>query len=94
VGRPVEAKSDAEGSAQRVVWRRICALSLCGTLDRHGQYGEQSSRGNPTQCREFHDHFSSLARLRAEGYFGISKVRALVDATYFAGLRKAGVPEE
>jgi len=26
--------------------------------------------------------------------FGVPKVRALCDATYFAGLRKAGVPDE
>jgi TolB-like protein/Flp pilus assembly protein TadD len=40
------------------------------------------------------DRFSSLARLRAVGYWGVPKVRALYEATYFAGLRKAGMPEE
>jgi adenylate cyclase len=39
------------------------------------------------------DRFSSLARLRAVGYFGVPKTRALFEATYFAGLRKAGMPE-
>ena len=38
--------------------------------------------------------YSSLARLRASQYFGVPKVRALFEATYFAGLRKAGMPEE
>jgi adenylate cyclase len=38
--------------------------------------------------------YSSLARLRAVGYWGVPKVRALFEATYFAGLRKAGMPEE
>jgi tetratricopeptide (TPR) repeat protein len=38
--------------------------------------------------------FSSLARLRAVGYWGVPKIRALFEATYFAGLRKAGMPEE
>jgi len=38
--------------------------------------------------------FSSIARLRAVQYFGVPKVRALFEATYFAGLRKAGMPEE
>jgi adenylate cyclase len=40
--------------------------------------------------------FSSIARLRASGggYWGVPKVRALFEATYFAGLRKAGMPEE
>ncbi len=37
--------------------------------------------------------FSSIARL-SRGYYGVPKIRALYEATYFAGLRKAGVPEE
>jgi adenylate cyclase len=40
------------------------------------------------------DRFSSLARLRAVGTWGVPKIRALYEATYFAGLRKAGMPEE
>ena len=40
------------------------------------------------------DRYSSIARLKAVGYFGVPKVRALYEATYFAGLRKAGMPEE
>jgi adenylate cyclase len=45
--------------------------------------------------------YSSLARLKAAGVFdtapgnwGVPKIRALLEATYFAGLRKAGIPEE
>jgi TolB-like protein/class 3 adenylate cyclase len=38
--------------------------------------------------------FSSIAHLKAAEYFGVPKVRALFEATYFAGLRKAGMPEE
>jgi len=41
------------------------------------------------------DRYSSLARLKAViGYGGVPKVRALYEATYFVGLRKAGMPEE
>ena len=40
------------------------------------------------------DRHSSIARLKAVGYFGVPKVRALFETTYFAGLRKAGMPEE
>jgi adenylate cyclase len=45
------------------------------------------------------DRYSSLARLKAAGFmgpgsWGVPKVRELFEATYFAGLRKAGVPEE
>jgi adenylate cyclase len=47
------------------------------------------------------DRYSSIARLKAtgssgspNGYWGVPKVRALYESTYFAGLRKAGMPEE
>jgi predicted Zn-dependent protease len=38
--------------------------------------------------------YSSMSRLKEVGYFGVPEVRAMVEATYFAGLRKAGMPEE
>jgi predicted Zn-dependent protease len=37
---------------------------------------------------------SSIARLKAAQYLGVPKVRALFEATYFAGLRLAGMPEQ
>jgi TolB-like protein/DNA-binding winged helix-turn-helix (wHTH) protein/Tfp pilus assembly protein PilF len=37
--------------------------------------------------------YSSLSRLQSIGYFGVPEIRALFEATYFAGLRKAGMPE-
>jgi hypothetical protein len=41
------------------------------------------------------DRYSSLAGLKAViAYWGVPKVRALFEATYFTGLRKAGMPEE
>lgn len=40
------------------------------------------------------DRYSSISRLRAAESWGAPKIRALVEATYFAGLRKAGTPEE
>jgi TolB-like protein/DNA-binding SARP family transcriptional activator len=39
------------------------------------------------------DRYSSIARLRAVESWGVPKIRSLVETTYFAGLRKAGVPE-
>jgi len=39
------------------------------------------------------DRYESIARLRAAGYWGVPKVRALWEATYFVGLRNAGMPE-
>jgi adenylate cyclase len=42
------------------------------------------------------DLFSSIAHLKAYrgAWSGVAKTRALYEATYFAGLRKAGMPEE
>ena len=40
------------------------------------------------------DRYSSIARLRAGGCCGSPKTRALYEATFLAGLRKAGVPED
>jgi TolB-like protein len=40
------------------------------------------------------DRYSSVACLQAAGPWGVPKVRALVEATYFTGLRKAGMPQE
>jgi tetratricopeptide (TPR) repeat protein len=40
------------------------------------------------------DSYSSLARLKPVHYWGVPKVRALFETTFFAGLRKAGMPEE
>lgn len=40
------------------------------------------------------DRYSSIVRLRTVNSWWVPKIRALMEATYFAGLRKAGVPEE
>jgi adenylate cyclase len=42
------------------------------------------------------DLFSSIAHLKAGpgAWWGVPKIRALYEATLFAGLRKAGMPEE
>jgi adenylate cyclase len=38
--------------------------------------------------------YSSIAHLKTIGYWGVPKIQALFEATYFAGLREAGMPEE
>jgi adenylate cyclase len=38
--------------------------------------------------------FTSIARLKVAVSYGVPKIRALHEATFFAGLRKAGMPEE
>jgi hypothetical protein len=39
------------------------------------------------------DRYSTIARLRVAESWGVPKIQALVETTYFAGLRKAGMPE-
>jgi hypothetical protein len=40
------------------------------------------------------DRYSSIAYLKTGGWWGVPKTSALFETTYFAGLRKAGMPEE
>jgi hypothetical protein len=40
------------------------------------------------------DRYSSISRLRTAEYYGAPKVVSLFEVTYFAGLHKAGVPQE
>lgn len=40
------------------------------------------------------DRYATITELRAVESWAVPKIRALVESTYLAGLRKAGVPEE
>ena len=40
------------------------------------------------------DRYSGIARVQNSGFFEVASVRMLFETTYFAGLRKAGLPEE
>jgi tetratricopeptide (TPR) repeat protein len=40
------------------------------------------------------DRYTSIACLKAARYWGVPNIRALFEATYFAALSKAGMPEE
>jgi tetratricopeptide (TPR) repeat protein len=66
------------------------AYALSGDLDRaDAELAEaRTLRGEGS--------FSSIAKMKAGGLWGSlsPKTRALYEATYFAGLRKAGMPEE
>jgi TolB-like protein/class 3 adenylate cyclase/Flp pilus assembly protein TadD len=64
------------------------AYALEGMTDRAAAELAEARRLN-TDGR-----YSSIAHLKAVGDFGVPTVRALYEATYFVGLRKAGVPEE
>jgi hypothetical protein len=38
--------------------------------------------------------FASIARQKAIVHWGVPKIRALYETTYYTGLRKAGMPEK
>jgi adenylate cyclase len=66
------------------------ALALTGQTERAAAELAEARRLSDD------DRFSSLARLRVLGPYraAIPKIQALYEATYFAGLRKAGMPEQ
>jgi adenylate cyclase len=71
------------------------AYGLAGNHERAASELAEACR------RASDDRYSSISRLRAAGPYptapgnwGVPKIRGLFEATYFAGLRKAGMPEE
>jgi adenylate cyclase len=64
------------------------AYGLAGETERAAAELAEARRLSPD------DRYSSIAHQRLVWSFGVPKIRALVEATYFAGLRKAGMPEE
>jgi TolB-like protein/class 3 adenylate cyclase/Tfp pilus assembly protein PilF len=73
-----------------IAWVRAALASA------YGLKGEtQRAAAELAEARKLvgNDRYSSIARLEAE-YFGVPKIRALYEATYFVGLRNAGIPEE
>ncbi|MGB9649477.1 MAG: adenylate/guanylate cyclase domain-containing protein [Stellaceae bacterium] len=68
--------------------RLAAALALNGDTERAAAELAEARRLNAD------NRYSSLARLLALGIPGVPKIRALFEATSFAGLRKAGMPED
>jgi TolB-like protein/DNA-binding winged helix-turn-helix (wHTH) protein/Tfp pilus assembly protein PilF len=81
-----KARSASPGSQYPHAWL-ASAYALKGELNRAAAELAEARRLS-TDGRSF-----AVARLRS-GPFGVPAVRALYETTYFAGLRKAGLPEE
>ena len=63
------------------------AYALTGEIDR--------AAAELSEARTLRgEGYSSISQMKAVGYFGVPTVNDLYEATFFAGLRKAGVPEE
>ena len=67
--------------------RLAAAYGLKGETERAAAELAEARRLSPA------GRYATLAQVRA-GDWGVPKIRALYEATYFAGLRKAGMPEE
>ena len=67
---------------------RASAYTLAGETDRAAAALAEARRLSGD------DRYKSITRLKgAPGYWGAASVTPLLEATYFAGLRKAGMPE-
>jgi adenylate cyclase len=64
------------------------AYALNGETERAALELAEARRLSPD------DRYVSITRLKAARYWRMPQVRALFEATYFDGLRKAGVPED
>jgi tetratricopeptide (TPR) repeat protein len=86
--RSLEKARDITLSPGEVRSYLASAYALKGESERAAAELTEARRLSPD------DRYSSIARLRAAVNYGVPKIRDLREATYFAGLRKAGVPEE
>jgi TolB-like protein/class 3 adenylate cyclase/Flp pilus assembly protein TadD len=85
----LEKARNAVPAASDVRSRLASAYALRGETERAAAELAEARRLNAG------DLFSSIAHLKAYRWQSwVPKIRALFDATYFAGLRKAGMPEE
>ena len=62
------------------------AYALKGQADR--------ARAELTEAQKLSKAYASVADVAKSSWFDNPKIRALAEATYFPGLRKAGLPEE
>jgi len=67
---------------------------LASAYALNGEIEPAASELADAQSLSADGRYASIPRLKTTQYFGVPKVRALFEATYFEGLRKAGMPEE
>jgi adenylate cyclase len=75
--------------------------SLTSAYALKGESARAAAEFSEARTQSADECFSSIARLKAtgfwpgsSGYWGVPKIRALFETTFFAGLRLAGMPEE
>jgi len=81
----------ARSAAPAVPFDRSC---LAAAYALRGETGRAATELAEARRLAVDGRFASIGRLRAFTWWGTPKIRALLEATYFTGLRKAGMPEE
>jgi TolB-like protein/class 3 adenylate cyclase/Tfp pilus assembly protein PilF len=80
-------KAESENARLAVVHAYLAAgYALEGDTER--------ARPELAEAQKLSNSYSSLARVEKSSWYDEPKIRALAEATYFPGLRKAGIPEE
>ena len=71
-------------------------ISLAAAYGLDGDLGRAAAELAEARRLSGDNRFASVAKMKAGGLWGSlsPKTRTLVEATYYAGLRKAGMPEE
>ena len=83
-----------EKGRRAVPTRPFTRCTLAAAYALRGETERAAAEVAETQRLSRDGRYSSIARLKAIGYFGVPKVRALFDATFFVGLGKAGMRAE
>jgi len=85
-----KARSASEGAANV----GVVHASLAAAYALKGEIERATAELAEARMLSIDGRYSSIARLKAARDFGVPEVRALFEATFFTGLRKAGMPEE
>jgi hypothetical protein len=60
----------------------------------NGEFDRAAAELAEARRKSSDDRYSSIVRLKAAGHVGVPKIRALLENTYLAGLRKVGMTED
>jgi len=83
------------GSSRRIapIWNcRTFHIFLASAFALKGE--TERADAELGQARRLDDRYSSSITQLTAGFFWVPKTRSLWEATFFAGLRKAGMPEK
>jgi adenylate cyclase len=72
----------------------VSHIFLASTYSLNGEMERTAAELAEARRLSGDDRYLSIARIRADRNWGVPEIGALFEATYFAGLRKAGMPEE